>query len=108
MKDYWLDQHKNSLNFIEQNNLLTPFYRTIFKEVYSVGVSLSSWQSLWTKNIINGINKELSEKFNNNNSEVMEFLRQNNLLDIGHGGVEADRSYSMVVNENGTYKSNTH
>jgi hypothetical protein len=104
-KNYWLDIHKQRLDFIEKNNLLTPFYQAIFKGVYVVGVAMTKWQSSWTKKIINGVNKELIKKFNGDDGKVMEYLEQNNLFDKGHEGLIADRCYSMLVPDKDGYKS---
>ena len=84
VKEYWLNIQHQRVDFISQENLLTPFYREIFKGVYSVGVAMSIWQSSWTQLIINGENKELLEKFDNNDEKVMEFLEENNLFDKGN------------------------
>ena len=73
--------------------------------MYSVGVAMSQWQSSWTKEIINGVNKELLEMFDNDDKKVMHYLEENNLFDKGHDGLIADRSYSMLVKENNSYKS---
>ena len=105
VKEYWLDIQHQRVDFITKNNLLTPFYREIFKDVYGVGIAMSVWQSSWTKLIINGVNKELLEKFDNDDEKVMNYLEENNLFDKGHEGLIADRSYSMLVKEDDTYKS---
>ncbi len=105
VKEYWLDIQHQRVDFITKNNLLTPFYREIFKGVYGVGIAMSVWQSSWTKLIINGVNKELLEKFDNDDEKVMNYLEENNLFDKGHEGLIADRSYSMLVKEDDTYKS---
>ena len=107
-KNYWLDIHKSRIEFISSNNLLTPFYQEIFNGVYEVGVQMSKWQTSWTKMIINGVNKDLLKKFDNDNEKVMEYLETNNLLDKGHDGLIADRSYSMLTKENGEYKSSSY
>jgi len=104
-KDYWLEILKLRIEFIKENKLLTPFYTAIFEGVYSVGVKLSKWQSSWTANIINGVNKELLEKFNGDEREVFEYLESNNLFDKGHDGLIADRSYSMLVQKDDGYES---
>ena len=104
-KEYWLDIHHNTIEYITSNNLLTPFYQEIFKGVYSVGMEFSKWQTSWTKLIINGVNKDLLEKFDGKNEDVMNFLESNELFDLGHNGDIADRSYSMLVENNGEYKS---
>ncbi|MEA3513054.1 MAG: invasion protein CiaB [Campylobacterota bacterium] len=108
VKEYWLDIHNNTINFITTNNLLTPFYQEVFKGVYSVGVEISKWQTSWTKMIINGVNKDLLEKFDGDDEKVMQYLESNELFDKGHDGITADRSYSMLVKKDdssGEYKS---
>ena len=102
---YWLEVHKNTLNFIDDNNLLTPFYRAIFKGVYEVGVAMTTWQTSWTAMIINGINKELLDKCDGDDTKVMQYLEENNLFDLGHKGEIADRSYSALVKKGDTYES---
>ena len=108
VKNYWLAIHQERLNFIASNKLLTPFYQEVFKGVYSVGVVMSAWQTSWTKLIINGVNKELLEKFDNDDEKVMQYLEENDLFDKGHGGLTADRSYSMLVKDGDTYKSSAY
>jgi hypothetical protein len=105
VKEFWLDIQHQRLQFLSQNDLLTPFYQEVFKGVYGVGVAMSVWQSSWTKLIINGVNKDLLEKFNNDDEKVIEFLEKNNLLDKGHEGLVADRSYSMLIKDDDGYKS---
>lgn len=105
VKKFWLDIHKNTIEFIIQNNLLTPFYQKIFQGVYQVGVAMSTWQTKWTSTIINGVNKELLEKFDDDNEKVMEYLEKNNLFDKGHEGLIADRCYSCLVKKGEGYES---
>ena len=105
VKVFWLERHKKTVDFIKKNNLLTPFYQEIFKGVYNVGVAMSAWQSTWTSHIINGINKELMAKFDNNEEEVFKYLQSNKLLDIGHHEITADRCYSALVKDGEGYKS---
>src|SRR5574344_1167867 len=105
VKKYWHEKHKDLIDFIVQNNLLTPFYREIFIGVYNVGLAMSSWQSSWTAHIINKINKELSAKFEGNEEKIMKYLEDEKLLDLGHGGIVADRCNSALVKENETYSS---
>ncbi len=102
---YWLEVHRNTLKFIDDNNLLTPFYRAVFSGVYEVGVAMTSWQTSWTAMIINGVNKELLAKFNGDDEKVIKYLEENNLFDLGHNGEIADRSYSMLVKKDDTYES---
>jgi hypothetical protein len=106
VRNFWENKHQTTLEFIKKENLLSPFYRAIFEGVYNVGVKMSQWQSKWTAHIINGINKELLEKFEGNETKVFEYLEENKLFDLGHNGQIADRSYSALVKQSdGTYES---
>ena len=105
VKEYWHEIHTKFIDFIVQNNLLTPFYREIFIGVYNVGLQMSSWQTSWTAHIINGINKELVAKFDGDEAKIMQYLEDEKLFDLGHGGITADRCYSALVKEDENYKS---
>lgn len=105
VRDFWHEKHKNTIDYIKNNNLLTPFYQEIFQGVYNVGLKMSSWQSAWTAHIINGINKELLAKFDGDESKVYEYLENNHLYDLGHNDMIADRSYSALVKQKEDYKS---
>ena len=105
VRDFWHEKHKNTVDYIKNNNLLTPFYQEIFQGVYNVGLKMSSWQSAWTAHIINGINKELLAKFDEDESKVYEYLENNHLYDLGHNDMIADRSYSALVKQKDEYKS---
>jgi len=105
--EFWNNYHNETIEYIHNENLLTPFYREVFKGVYQVGLCMTVWQSSWTAHIINGINKELSLKFGSD-EKVMEYLEQNNLFDLGHDEMVADRSYSVLVKDEegeNSYKS---
>ncbi|MGP2658072.1 invasion protein CiaB [Malaciobacter sp. WC5094] len=105
VRDFWHEKHKNTVDYIKNNNLLTPFYQEIFQGVYNVGLKMSSWQSAWTAHIINGINKELLAKFDGDESKVYDYLENNHLYDLGHNDMIADRSYSALVKQKDEYKS---
>ena len=105
VRDFWHEKHKNTVDYIKNNNLLSPFYQAVFEGVYNVGLKMSSWQSLWTAHIINDINKELMTKFDGNEEEIFKYLENNKLFDLGHNSMIADRSYSALVKEKDGYKS---
>src|SRR5574344_62337 len=105
VKEYWHDIHTKFIDFIVQNKLLTDFYSEIFIGVYNVGLQMSAWQTSWTAHIINGINKELVSKFDGNEAKIMEYLENEKLFDLGHGGITADRCYSALVKDGEEYKS---
>jgi len=33
-RDFWHEKHKNTVDYIQNNKLLTPFYRAVFEGVY--------------------------------------------------------------------------
>lgn len=104
-KNYWQDLQKQRINFINENNLLTPFYRAIFEGVYNIGLRFSEWQPIWYKKIILENNKTLAKRFDDDDAKVIEFLSKNNLFDMGHNNEIADRCYSVLEAENNGYKS---
>ncbi len=105
VKEYWHEKHTKLIDLIVQNNLLTPFYREIFIGVYNVGLQMTAWQTSWTAHIINGVNKDLMAKFDGDEAKIMKYLEDEKLLDLGHGGITADRCYSALVKDADKYKS---
>ena len=105
VSDYYIKRQMDIIDTILEQNLLTPFYQEIFKGVHSVGQAFTSWQSVWTKHIINTINKDLYEKFDGDDKKVLRMIEEKSLQDIGHNGQVADRSYSALVESNGSYKN---
>ena len=104
--DFHLKMHEELIEEIESRNLLTSFYREIFKGVHEVGKVFSGWQSSWTAHIIDGVNRELYRLFNGDEEKIFEMLHEKELFDTGHGGAKGDRSYSVLVEqEDGTFKS---
>ncbi len=104
--DYHLKVHEKLVIMIEQEELLTPFYRTIFRGVHEVGKTFSSWQSSWTAHIIDGVNRDLYRMFNGDEEKIFEMLHEHQLHDTGHDGEKGDRSYSVLVKqEDGNFKS---
>jgi hypothetical protein len=98
-------RHESLIGWIEEQKLLTPFYRALIFGVHFVGIGMSVWQSHWTHHILHGINLELSELFNGDDAKVFEMLQSECLLDLDEKGVIADRCYSILKKEGSTYKS---
>ena len=104
VRDYWTAYHQDTIEYIESKQLLSPFYEAVFKGVYNVGLQMSIWQSSWTKEIINTVNKDLIST-HKTDEKVMAYLEKNKLFDIGHDDEIADRSYSILVKENNKYQN---
>jgi len=99
------ERHESLLQWIEEEQLLTPFYRSLIYGVHYVGQHMTLWQSAWTRQIINTINHELSAKFDNDDTKVLAYLQENDLLDLDTDGNVGDRCYSVLEKEGDGYKS---
>ncbi len=100
-----ITRHESFIAWVEDNQLLTPFYRSLILGVHYVGVAMSVWQSHWTHHIIHTVNLELSEMFNGDDAKVFEMLQGESLLDSDESGCVGDRCYSVLKKEGDGYKS---
>ena len=106
VNDFHTQRHEALLQWIEQEQLLTPFYRSLIYGVHYVGQYMSLWQSAWTHQIINTINPELNAMFDGDDAKVFEMLKERSLLDKDSEGNVGDRCYSILQkDEEGNYKS---
>ena len=101
---YYLNRHKEMLEEIKEQSLLSPFYMNLLEGVHKIGEAMTDFHVKWYWHIMVEINPRLGKEFGSAQS-VMEFLRQNNLLDKDEHGEIADRCYSVLVETNGVYKS---
>lgn len=93
---FYLDRHSSLIAWIEDNNLLTPFYRTLIYGVNSVGQAMSGWQSVWTARIIHGVNRDLYKLFNGDEEKIYQKLERDRLYDLDDTGAVGDRCYSIL------------
>ena len=100
-----ITRHESFITWVEENKLLTPFYRSLMLGVHFVGVTMSVWQSHWTHHIIHSVNIELSSMFNGDDAKVFEMLQGESLLDTDESGYVGDRCYSVLKKEDTGYKS---
>jgi hypothetical protein len=101
---FHIKHHKELLETIEKEQLLSPFYRTLINGVHEIGIALTAWQPKWTKHIINTINPMLLNEFKND-KDIIKFLEDNALFDTNSDGTLADRSYSVLIKDNDGYRS---
>ena len=94
-----INRHEAFINWVDQKELLTPFYRALLLGVHQVGIAMSIWQSVWTDHIIHGINIELSKMFKGDDSKVFAKLQEEGLLDIDTNGCTGDRCYSVLMKD---------
>ncbi len=102
---FYLANFERRLEWIEQEELLTPFYRSILRGAHEVGEVMSQWQSSWMAQIVYGINRELFRIFNGDEEKILQMLQSKNLLDLGHEGEVGDRCYSVLrLKEDGSFE----
>ncbi|WP_309500085.1 invasion protein CiaB [Sulfurovum sp.] len=102
---FYLERHDALTKWIEEQQILTPFYRSLILGVNYVGRRMTQWQSHWTRHIIHSVNLELSEMFNGDDAKVFEMLQGESLLDTDESGEVGDRCYSVLKKEDTGYKS---
>jgi hypothetical protein len=90
-------RHERLIGWIEEQELLSPFYRALIFGVHFVGIRLSEWQSHWNAHILHSVNLELSELFDGDDARVFAMLQGNDLLDRDASGAVADRCYSVLI-----------
>ncbi|MEA2047599.1 MAG: invasion protein CiaB [Campylobacterota bacterium] len=103
--DFHTQRHESLIQWIEQEQLLTPFYRSLIYGVHYVGQYMTQWQSDWTRHIMHSVNLELSSMFNGDDAKVFEMLQGESLLDKDESGCVGDRCYSVLKKEDTGYKS---
>lgn len=104
VSDFYTKYHKSLLDWIEENGLLTPFYRTVLVGVHNIGLTLNDAQSRWTNHIIHTINAGLLKKFGGNEKKVLEYLHEFSLFDKDTFGIVGERSYSALrENDDGSH-----
>ncbi|MBN1840451.1 MAG: invasion protein CiaB [Campylobacterales bacterium] len=105
VSDFYLKEHEHLLAKIENEGLLSPFYRRLLRGVHEVGVVLSSWQSAWTEHIINTINPLLELEYDHDEAKIMAMLHEKGLFDVEPSGKIGDRSYSVLEKVQGGYEA---
>lgn len=103
--DFHTQRHESLIQWIEQEQLLTPFYRSLIYGVHYVGQYMTMWQGDWTRHIIHSVNLELSSMFNGDDAKVFEMLQGESLLDKDESGCVGDRCYSVLKKEDTGYQS---
>ena len=99
VSEFYIKRQSALLNQLEELNLLNPFYRAVLNGIHTTGIAFTQWQPVWTEQILNTVNKALSNEFDGDLKSVSEFLTNEGLIDNGHGGKPGDRCYSMLVKE---------
>lgn len=103
VRDFHLKRHAELIGIVEQEWLLSPFYRRILRGIHAVGVVMSDWQSQWTEHIINTINPLLELEFDKDAEAIAKMLQEKGLFDPDTLGNDGDRSYSVLDKVEGGY-----
>ncbi len=93
---------------IETEKLLPEFYLKIFQHTHKIGVLYSTLFLKWNRALLFETNRSLETKFDNNQDEINAFIEENKLMDMGHRGESADRTYSILVQEGDLYISKSY
>ena len=103
VEKYYVKTHKELLDFVEKEKLLTEFLREILKSVHKIGLVFNGFFKNWQKDLILGINKDLEKKYNGDLEKILEALK--NSFEISNNGEINDRSYSVPILCDGDYKA---
>ena len=102
-ENFYVKKHQKLLEFVRNENLLTPFLRELLASVHQVGLVFNSFFANWQEKLILGINKDLSQKFNDNLPSILEALKS--AEEVSQNGEVSDRSYSVPVLKENAYQA---
>ncbi|MDA3966568.1 invasion protein CiaB [Helicobacter sp. WB40] len=102
-EQYYKNKFINLLLYINDNALLTDFWRELLNLVYELGLCFNRFFYSWQKELILGINTHLKEKHNNNLQSILEALQDS--IEISDNGEVSDRSYSVPMFIDGKYRA---
>ncbi|MDA9129418.1 invasion protein CiaB [Candidatus Gracilibacteria bacterium] len=100
VQKYYEDLQETMLQEIREQKLLTDFYLCIFDYTHKLGNLYSDLFLKWNTHLQQQ-NRNLEQKFENDTDKILEYLEENKLFDLGHNGEKADRSYSLLREEDG-------
>lgn len=107
-KNYHFEIYERMLEKIQSENIISDFYFEVLKQTHLTGEAFCEFHIAWNHHLLHTINPHLEEKLWENPENIIFFLRENDLLDKWHGWLEADRSYSVVCEENWKYTVKTY
>jgi len=104
VSNYYEKEHLKLKNRILNIKNLNPSTRIIFNTWFNVGIEMTQLHLEWEEQILKNINPELEKRFGSVEN-VITYLTNNNLMDLGHNNEIADRMYSVLVKVGNGYKS---
>ncbi len=96
VSNYYQNLQEKMLEKIEKEKLLPNFYRAIFDYTHKLWKLYSDLFLKWNKKLLFEQNRELEERFWNDQNIIIKYLEDNKLFDRGHHWSQADRSYSLL------------
>jgi len=99
VRDYYEKLQWEMIAEIRKKNLLPEFYLKIFEHTHSLGKLYSTLFLKWNRKLLFETNRELEQKYNNNQDEINKYISENNLIEYGHRWESADRTYSILTLE---------
>ena len=113
-RDFHMQKHRKILGFIQENALLTPFWRELLESLHCIGEIFNDFFAQWQEKLILGINKDLSAQFNGDMDAILKVLESSfescGFDFLSKGGFStkgelSDRSYSVPVLRDSTYQA---
>ncbi len=84
---------------IKTEKLLPEFYLKIFQHTHKLWVLYSGLFLKWNKKLLFETNRNLENKFNDDQDAINSYIEENKLMDRGHRWELADRTYSILIQE---------
>ena len=104
--EYYTKMHQSLLDDICKQELLTPFYTQLLYGVHEVGTLMNELALQWQAHI-ETVNAQLLMT-HKSDEKVLDYLRENNLLQKDGNGLVADRAYSVLVRTSEGYEQQSY
>lgn len=96
--------HQEALKEMEEEELLTPFYRALLRGIHEVGIAMNRFYEAWQFGLIEGINASLAKEFGQDEEKILALLQS--AQEVSEEGEVSDRSYSIPrQDEKGIYRA---
>jgi hypothetical protein len=96
VKRIYEDLQEKFIYELEKEKIVDNFELLLFKWVLNVWRGFNNFMPVW-QNTITRQNNILDKKFFNNSKEIMNYLKENDLLDKNEKWELTDRSYSVLI-----------
>lgn len=73
-QNFYMDKHKNLLQYIAKEQLLTPFFCALLQAVHRIGLCFNDFFVAWQRDLILGINRKLNQTYCNDLEKILKVL----------------------------------